>query len=140
MEASVPTVSVGQQVAYVAHACHARDKDVSGGLVFDFEHVKDGPMRHGQPSAKKGERVNLAHVGRFEKRDPITDHIETAGGHVIKPSRPTKAWLATVLAVQDDGKCDLRIDHPHGHKLEYFGVPYSDQGDLHTWHLSEGSV
>lgn len=132
-----PEVKPGDPVLYVAHIDHARDCGMDGEFVFEFEHAKDGPMRKGKLSARMDDKADLAKVGKLMRRDPATGHIETAGGHIVRPTRPKAAWRAVVLAVKDDGTCDLLIDHPHGHKLEYPGVSYSAGGDLHSWHLVE---
>lgn len=137
---TLPTVNVGDTVCYTPDICHARDKDFRGDHVFHFVHVKDGPIRNGRLSYKAGDVADVGKVGEFAHRDQDTHHITTHGNHVIKPAAPKFAWNATVTAVGENGKCDLRIDHPRGGCwLDYPGVPFSAEGTLHSWHLPEGA-
>lgn len=143
---STPTVKAGDAVLYMPHLGHCRDTDHRGDHVFHFTHVKDGPMRAGKPSARAGERVlDMGQLGALGHADGATWNREagywhTAGGHVIKPDAPKFAWKAIVMAVGEDGRCDLRIEHPRGGAwLDYPSVPYSADGALHSWHLPEGA-
>lgn len=131
---TIPEVKPGDPVLYTADICHACDRDARGNYVFAFQHVKNGPIRGGELTAKAGEPVtHFPALGKFEKRYLATHHIETAGGHTIKPTRPLAAWRAVVTAVHEGGKCDLEIQHPHGHVLGYPNVPYAADGSLHSW-------
>lgn len=140
---TTPAVEVGMSVFYVADLCHARDRDGNGDHVFEYKHVKNGPMRNGSPSVMSGDIAIAGQVGEFQKRDRATHDIHTEGGHIIRPTKPMRAWRAVILAVKASGACDLRIKHPHGHIVEYIDVPYSVAGlggALHTWHLpAEGA-
>lgn len=137
---SAPEVKVGDTVQYVAHVCHAMDKGIDNQHVFHWRHVKNGPSRNGEFSAVAGEIVNMQRIGSTDhsdggKRDLETGHVSTAGGFTIAPVAPRKRWLATVLNVAPDGKLDLDIQHPHGHRLLYPAVPFSATGNLHSWSL-----
>ena len=143
---NTPTVNVGDAVLYTPHLCHCRDTDHRGDHVFHFQHVTDGPMRHGKLSAKGGERVlDMGRLGALNHEDGATWNRETGcwhtvGGHVIKPDAPKFAWKAQVTAVGEDGRCDLRIENPRGGSwLDYPGVPYSQGGALHSWCPAEGA-
>lgn len=139
-----PEVKPGDAVLYVPDAAHVLDRDHRGDHLFEFEYVATGPMRDGKAMYQKGDRVNMGNVGSLihedgARRDPATGHIKTAGGHTIRLAQPKRFWQATVTAVKPDGKLDLRIEHPHGHVLDYPNVPYAATASLHSWHLSEGA-
>jgi len=138
----MPEVAEGDTVAFVPGLCHSRDRDARGDFVFEFVHLHDAPNT--AHCHKKGDKACLELLGSINSKDGAKyDHdthcLHTAGGHVVKAVKPKGSWQATVLRVGADGKAELLIQHPHGHTLEYPGVPYSATGDLHTWHLPKGA-
>lgn len=122
-----PEVVVGQKVAYVPGPAHYLDRDQRGDHVFEFVHAKS------HRGSEAGQVVQMQHVGMMTRRTP-EGHFETGGGHTIRPTRPQAHWSAVVTFVHGDGLVDLDIQHPLGHRLGYFKIPYAADGGLHTWH------
>jgi len=130
-------VQQGDTVLFVAGMNHSRDRNAAGVLIFEFVHEHNSP--NSAVHYKKGDLANLAQLGSLDgaKYNQATHCLQTAGGHIVRATKPKAHWQATVLAVGADGKLDLRIQHPHGHILEYPGVPFSASCDPHSWHFSE---